>query len=914
MVTAVIGVIALAASFVVAHAGTILLVGKLVFTLADALTNKNKNALGDGGAGSPTYSFGRLQTQVSNLLVRPIIYGNVKQAGNKIWQNEQNTSTIKQLVLFCDEEIHGFSNIKFNNIDYTRLIGCSVTKYYGDGEQAIDSRVPGSTDAERAAIVGGLKYDAYLAITAKASKDIPNSGFNVTAEVLGRKILNYDYVQDPDYEYSEEDIGNVLADVTPFSDLDFEIIEPEALNELGYVANDGSYFYVIQGLQIHKYICDNPGVLSTGVLSETINLGADVLLIISMFVRPDTGTVFALLRKLSDPTPRIYDLSNSANFSPNTQIFAGSICVSPDGLTVITGNGGRGIREWRMTSPWNLTSLYEIGTSRHDISSTLYGLAFSPDGTKLHYIGYNPAWPSGTRARIIQIKLPAPYVLDGDETIEGYYALDDTTLDPRGLSWFNDGHYFAVGGEDTRKVHHFVTDSKLNIDLSKVDYNNNPAWCIYDFLTAYNGIGLNASDLDTNSFLEAANYCDVIVDGQVRFSLNLVLDTKKSRLDWIKVMCLICRGYIVYIDGKIHLKIDKAGDSNQLFDSSNIITGSESFWTTPRENKYDIVKVQFVDPENEWTRVYAIAELEEYNNEQPIIKEIEAFGITNFKQASRLAWFYLNDASTTNKFMSFKTTKEGLDRIIGDIIDITSETFGITAKKFRITGLSENDDGSIDVVCKEYNENLYNDTMGSVEPVYTAVTETDLTFGNVVTGSGSFTDTIESSVVGSSAYSVTEVIPYDSTTPLITEGKEIITSVYEPENYQAKISINVVIPSLYADTTDTVILALFKDNECIASSALNIALAGSGNGYNMALSTTINTADNDTFVLSARVGVATSGTNLTLSGTMGDNTIPYMIVKEETYIYKPYYYFLEDLGGKYLTEAGELIEIEQEEL
>ena len=38
-------------------------------------------------------------------------------------------------------------------------------------------------------------------------------------------------------------------------------------------------------------------------------------------------------------------------------------------------------------------------------------------------------------------------------------------------------------------------------------YSNNPAWCLLDFLTCYNGCGLSHDEIDIQSFIEAAKYC-----------------------------------------------------------------------------------------------------------------------------------------------------------------------------------------------------------------------------------------------------------------------------------------------------------------------------------------------------------------------------------------------------------------------
>ena len=87
-----------------------------------------------------------------------------------------------------------------------------------------------------------------------------------------------------------------------------------------------------------------------------------------------------------------------------------------------------------------------------------------------------------------------------------------------------------------------------------VQYSNNPAWCILDFLTCYNGMGLSYDEVDIQSFIDAANYCSALVDGESRFSLNIILDTRRSRLDWLSSMLLVCRGYTLYQNGVVHLK------------------------------------------------------------------------------------------------------------------------------------------------------------------------------------------------------------------------------------------------------------------------------------------------------------------------------------------------------------------------
>lgn len=326
-------------------------------------------------------------------------------------------------------------------------------------------------------------------------------------------------------------------------------------------------------------------------------------------------------------------------------------------------------------------------------------------------------------------------------------------------------------------------------------YSNNPIWCILDFLTCDNGCGLSHDDIDVQTFIDSATYCDakinavnatgtvsvtsgsnkvtgsgtkfihevkvgdeITINGEsknvtavtndtaltvesnfsasassqsmsvkdTRYTLNLILDTRKTRQDWLNEMLISCRGFLVYRGNKVGVIIEQDVSSVQSFTQDDIIVDSEVFWTTPKEQRADIFKVRYLDPENQYARAYAVAEADEFLNDPPVTQEIVCLGITNFKQASRLAWFYLNQANTCDKFMSFNTTKKGLDRTPGDIIDVTSTFMGYVNKNLVVVSMNETQEGQIQLICREYNSNLYNDTLGSVAPILNTVNLDDV--------------------------------------------------------------------------------------------------------------------------------------------------------------------------------------------
>jgi hypothetical protein len=139
---------------------------------------------------SPTYSMGALQTQTNSGMAVPLIYGTVKLAGNFIWSGPEG-KVQSRLISFGVGKIKGFRDIRLNDIPIADLPGCSYTAYVGDGEQLIDDRVTGATQRDKALLVGGLKYDAYLAITVTAGDKI-SGNYNVTAIVDGLLVKIYD--------------------------------------------------------------------------------------------------------------------------------------------------------------------------------------------------------------------------------------------------------------------------------------------------------------------------------------------------------------------------------------------------------------------------------------------------------------------------------------------------------------------------------------------------------------------------------------------------------------------------------------------------------------------------------------------------------------------------------------------------
>lgn len=437
-------------------------VGTVISYAVNAVTNKLFGAKNDSNnnSSSPTYSIGTLQTQTNSDMVMAILYGKVKCAGNNFWQSDAAT-TVYRLVGFGIGKNYRVSEVKLDDVDIANCPGCSYTAYMGDGEQAIDSRVTGATQVDKAKLVGGMKYDAYLALT-------------------------------------------------------------------------------------------------------------------------------------------------------------------------ITGSD-------KISSNPNLTAVWE--------------------------------------GRVVKI-------------------------------W------------DTTTVYHEAWSDNV--------------WCMLDFMTSIDGCNIPLDDIDIQSFITAAEYAQP-ADNSRKWSVNLILDVKKSRQDWLNEMLLCFRAWRTYQNGKHGILIDKPEPVSQVFK----VKKTETIQIDWQESSEDVERIilKYRDPDYEWQNVGAPATMKApfqnatYNvdgsvlsNGTPLSKTVEVNGITNFKQASQHSWFYLNQAQTCGEYITYTCNKRALNRTIGDVIGIFDPITEVTEpgrdhKRYRILGMTEPQGISIQLYCREYNEALYTDQLGSVAPV-----------------------------------------------------------------------------------------------------------------------------------------------------------------------------------------------------
>jgi len=135
-------------------------------------------------------------------------------------------------------------------------------------------------------------------------------------------------------------------------------------------------------------------------------------------------------------------------------------------------------------------------------------------------------------------------------------------------------------------------------DIDRIAYSNNPAWCIYDYLTNTRySVGMQPETLNLNSFKESADYYDdVLVTGEKRFELNYIIDSKAPAIDHLMIMLASCNSLLIDIDGEFFLKPQRGSDSEniaQVFTRDNY--RDLSYYPEGSDRRVNQIKAKFTE-------------------------------------------------------------------------------------------------------------------------------------------------------------------------------------------------------------------------------------------------------------------------------------------------------------------------------
>jgi hypothetical protein len=263
------------------------------------------------------------------------------------------------------------------------------------------------------------------------------------------------------------------------------------------------------------------------------------------------------------------------------------------------------------------------------------------------------------------------------------------------------------------------------------EWTENPALCILDFLTSpIYGRGIPYSDIDLQTFITEANYCDATVltitdaDGTVhtnqpRYTCNGVVNPNKKSVDVLRDLLSSCRGSLVVTD-KYKLVIDKPETSVFTFDKTNIIGNWTISGAGVRSYK-NKVNAKFRDVDNRYERNISVtssdAFLTEDNNRELTIDA--EFTFTNKQQRVDILSQHMLKQSRLKWQISFTATIEAIALEACDVVRIKHSTVGYDSgvlsngKLYRITSVELTSSDTVKVTAIEYDANVYTFNLNS---------------------------------------------------------------------------------------------------------------------------------------------------------------------------------------------------------
>ena len=277
-------------------------------------------------------------------------------------------------------------------------------------------------------------------------------------------------------------------------------------------------------------------------------------------------------------------------------------------------------------------------------------------------------------------------------------------------------------------------------------YSINPAEILLDYLrNPRYGKGLSNGEIEWGSFRTAAQKANQTVTyitgitGPI-LTTNTVLDTGQTLFNNTKILLANFRAYLPYVQGKYKLKIEDAGDPNDItsgvativktFTKDNL-TGNITYTGIDRNSKYNHVVINYVDPDQKWS-VQQVVYPETETERQTFIAvdggrenktEITFSGLTNYAIAKDMARLVFNK-SRYQDTVSFTGDSSCLELEPGDnvYIDANILKFGTDpnagAIPWRIVSIKLNNNFTFEIGAVRNPDFIYPHTrVGEIDKV-----------------------------------------------------------------------------------------------------------------------------------------------------------------------------------------------------
>lgn len=355
-----------------------------------------------------------------------------------------------------------------------------------------------------------------------------------------------------------------------------------------------------------------------------------------------------------------------------------------------------------------ITTELKNGTINQTASSLLLNGALSGtnNSTKLS------SWTSNHKAQsvaylVVRLKFDADVFSNGLPLLNALVK-GKKVYDPRLDSTVANGNGLHRFGQENESTH---------------AWSENPALCILDFLTNnIYGRGIPISQIDIQSFITEANYCDDLQNfndssGNTftakRYTCNGLVNTEQPSIRSLRELLLSCRGKLVLSD-KYKLIIDKPTTAVFTFDKNNMVGEWNIFGLGVKDFKNKI-NARFADINNNYDQtihVVSSSTFLEADNNRILDASVFYPFVVEHSRADVLTQHTLKE-SRLKWGITFTATLEAISVEAMDLVYVKHPSVGWSSgslsngKLFRVTSVELSNGDTVKIQAREYDASVY---------------------------------------------------------------------------------------------------------------------------------------------------------------------------------------------------------------
>jgi hypothetical protein len=246
-------------------------------------------------------------------------------------------------------------------------------------------------------------------------------------------------------------------------------------------------------------------------------------------------------------------------------------------------------------------------------------------------------------------------------------------------------------------------------NTSFIVWGSNPALCLCDYLMSGLGGSYDPVDIDWDTVVTAANYCDALVNipgatTQKRYTCNGILFANEEFTENVKSLVNSMLGRVIFRDGKWRIFAGSWQTPTFTILKEDWISGLSIRFEQGKKKRFNQMRTWYVDKAREWQRVESLprsnATYRTADGNEALSAETEQLLCTNEYEAQRKGEFLLRQSR--NQITVVGRLPPRFQNIaLWDTGTIVFDHLGWSSKTFRALGIDMNPDGSMDCVFAE---------------------------------------------------------------------------------------------------------------------------------------------------------------------------------------------------------------------